>query len=968
MGNIFTSAYEKTPHLTVIDNRNQPVRTIQYYRSPDTLNETDERITYMRFNARSHLTESTDPRLFALQKNDTTTKANTTWITSLIGDVLSIDSVDAGRAVALNDCAGRPAFNISTEGLIRTWQYEDASLPGRLLTITEQAPNEQARITERFIWAGNSQAETNQNLAGRCVRHFDTAGLIQTNQFALTGVALSTSRRLLAGEVDADWQTDDQQQLSQEEFFTHTLPDATGTIVAMTDAVGNQQLQTYDRTGQLKGCWLTLTDGSTQTIIAAVVYSANGQKLSEEHGNGVVTTYLYEPETQRLIGIKAERPPGHVKGALLLQDLRYEYDPVGNIIRATNNAEATRYWRNQQVVPENSYRYDSLYQLINTTGREMANAAQQTSALPDFSTFDNATYTQYTRRYTYDRAGNLTKIQHTAPASGNNYTTLLTVSDRSNRAVLDSLTENPSQVDEYFTAGGCQKQLLPGQPLTWTARGELQKVTLIARSDEADDDERYRYDASGQRILKILTQKTSGIMQTQRVIYLPGLELHSNNTEIRHVITVGFAGTTQARVLHWENTQPSGISNNQVRYSYNNLIDSSALEVDSTGELISQEEFYPYGGTAIFAARSQLEADYKTLRYSGKERDATGLYYYGHRYYQPWAGRWLSTDPQGVIDGLNLYRMCRNNPISYFDDSGGESIPLVIHFAWEGKNIPTEALSNILFIKDFNPEFEVNIWTSRPMSIHATLDKMQHSETSAYEKYLARNYAQTINIQDTGTLYADLQKNHPQAKRLEALYHREISGVYRNYAAASDITRAALMFEKGGIYMDTDVIPANDLDTLAEVIGGAEHEGFLHAKTPKGTSNAVLASIRHSKKSSEFLEAIIKSTEALESIRPQASWTTKRSLMDENALIGRLKGTMMTTGPSVLAQLKLAGNQANMIPESIFFRRNATNTPLQKDELTSEQSLSDVVFRGLVPGFDARGVWAKARRLRRDSI
>ncbi|MGX5102966.1 RHS repeat-associated core domain-containing protein, partial [Enterobacter cloacae] len=50
--------------------------------------------------------------------------------------------------------------------------------------------------------------------------------------------------------------------------------------------------------------------------------------------------------------------------------------------------------------------------------------------------------------------------------------------------------------------------------------------------------------------------------------------------------------------------------------------------------------------------------------------DATGLYYYGYRYCQPWSGRWLSADPAGTVDGLNLFRMCRNNPVTLKDEDG----------------------------------------------------------------------------------------------------------------------------------------------------------------------------------------------------------------------------------------------------------------------------------------------------------
>ena len=61
----------------------------------------------------------------------------------------------------------------------------------------------------------------------------------------------------------------------------------------------------------------------------------------------------------------------------------------------------------------------------------------------------------------------------------------------------------------------------------------------------------------------------------------------------------------------------------------------------------------------------------KIYRYSFKERDnATGLYYYGMRYYAPWLGRWLSPDPAGTIDGPNLYAFVRGNPITLMDIGG----------------------------------------------------------------------------------------------------------------------------------------------------------------------------------------------------------------------------------------------------------------------------------------------------------
>ncbi|NAZ94671.1 hypothetical protein GL179_21495, partial [Vibrio toranzoniae] len=156
-------------------------------------------------------------------------------------------------------------------------------------------------------------------------------------------------------------------------------------VLTTIDANGNQQRVAYDVAGLLTGSWLTVKDGAEQIIVKSLACSAARQKLREEHGNGVVTTYMYEPETLRLTGIKTERPSEHESGAKVLQDLRYEYDLVGNVLNISNEAEETRFWRNQKVVPENTYAYDSLYQLVNATGRELVSRGQQGVTLPPAS-------------------------------------------------------------------------------------------------------------------------------------------------------------------------------------------------------------------------------------------------------------------------------------------------------------------------------------------------------------------------------------------------------------------------------------------------------------------------------------------------------------------------------------------------------------------------------------------------------
>jgi len=57
-----------------------------------------------------------------------------------------------------------------------------------------------------------------------------------------------------------------------------------------------------------------------------------------------------------------------------------------------------------------------------------------------------------------------------------------------------------------------------------------------------------------------------------------------------------------------------------IRYQFGNHLGSSGLELDRQGEIISYEEYYPYGATSYQAAPNQADAP-KRYRYTGRERD-----------------------------------------------------------------------------------------------------------------------------------------------------------------------------------------------------------------------------------------------------------------------------------------------------------------------------------------------------------
>src|SRR6266496_6522256 len=98
--------------------------------------------------------------------------------------------------------------------------------------------------------------------------------------------------------------------------------------------------------------------------ISNIDYNSKNQRLSVQYGNNVSTNFTYDPWTFRVSRLQTQR------NGNALQDLRYFYDPFGNITQVKDAAQQTMYFRNKRVEPSNSYTYDPIYRLTQATGRE----------------------------------------------------------------------------------------------------------------------------------------------------------------------------------------------------------------------------------------------------------------------------------------------------------------------------------------------------------------------------------------------------------------------------------------------------------------------------------------------------------------------------------------------------------------------------------------------------------------------
>jgi RHS repeat-associated protein len=179
----------------------------------------------------------------------------------------------------------------------------------------------------------------------------------------------------------------------------------------------------------------------------------------------------------------------------------------------------------------------------------------------------------------------------------------------------------------------------------------------------------YNYDNAGSRTRKVVIK---GNVREERY-YINGYEVYrkyTNNTLDYERKTLNISDDEKVFVR----TETKTGENEVVRYQYDNHLGSACLELENTGQIISYEEYHPFGTTSYRSGRNETEVSLKRYKYCGKERDEeTGLYYYGMRYYAAWLCRFVSVDPlQFKYPYYTPYQYAGNKPITFIDLDGGE--------------------------------------------------------------------------------------------------------------------------------------------------------------------------------------------------------------------------------------------------------------------------------------------------------
>jgi RHS repeat-associated protein len=614
----------------------------------------------------------------------------------MLGNAVRSTSADAGTRRTLANVLGKPIHGWDDRGFARHTVYDAEQRPTELHVDDGTI----SRLAERTVY-GEAQGDA-ANHRGRVFQVFDGAGLVTTTVYDFKGNPRSTTRQLLRDyRGPADWSANP--ALQTKVFAASTTYDALNRPETTTTDDGSVIRPGYNEAGLLETLTANLRGAAASTtFLSDVDYNAKGQRALAVYpvtdggaASSVRTTYHYDQRRFRLIGLTTTRATDSRR----LQDLAYAYDPVGNVTAIGDDALPTVFYDNQQVTADGDYTYDALYRLVEATGREHdgSGAVDLPDNFPQRKPHydsddwtrrgkthpnDKSALRRYTEIYAYDGAGNIVGVTHRA-AGGGAWTRRYEYAAASNRLLGTSLPGDP---DGTFSARYAydlhgNTVSMPHLPtMAWDADDRLHMTQRQVVTAGVGERTWHVYDAAGQRVRKV-TELQNGTIKDER-IYLGGYEVYrayngSGSVDLERETLHVMDDTRRVALVETlirKNGSVVAAPQPVVRYQFGDHLGSATLELDEHGEIISYEEYHPYGSTAYQAGRSVAEVSLKRYRFTGMERDEeSGLCYHGARYYAPWLGRWTSCDPAGMADGPSLYHYARDNPLARVDVTGGES-------------------------------------------------------------------------------------------------------------------------------------------------------------------------------------------------------------------------------------------------------------------------------------------------------
>jgi len=592
------------------------------------------------------------------------------------------------------DALGRRLSASDHLGNTRTWTYD---VLGRVLEETDALLGTSTyeydevgnivRVTDQE----NRTIEMDYDGLNQIVESRSNGGLVTRYEYDVAGCGCSSSK--LAAVVDPrgrSWRFEYDARgwlVAQHDLqggTTRFAYDAARNLVKKTHADGTFVEFEYDAANRLTR--RTLSDGYETTF----TYDDNGNTLTGTNPD-VTITYVYDA-LNRMTSMTDSRMGGKV--------IQYTYDALG--------------FRETMTDPESgltTYAYDDEHRMTGAThpgGQTIGLVYDGADRLTDV-TYPNGT----TGNYGYDDKGRVDSIEYrdstlallASMAYGYDGSDLVT-----------SLTDDDGlrvyQYDAEERLTGATQPLSPDETYTYDDAGNRTSAAsgfphLVNEADELVNvgPRTFSYDARGN-----VTQVASGgnasvftwnpdgqLVQANlpggsvaQYVYDPfGRRIEKNVDGVRtlyfydqHDVLFEYdaAGTPQARYGHSHLVDmPWIVERGGTTYAlHRDRLQSLVAVTDPTETTAASYSYDSFGNLLDLQG-----ADVTPFTYTGRQFDAeTGLYHYRARYYDPTTGRFLARDPEGMVDGTNLYSYALNAPTTYFDPQGTIAWIPILAAAW----------------------------------------------------------------------------------------------------------------------------------------------------------------------------------------------------------------------------------------------------------------------------------------------
>ncbi|MDT7827138.1 SpvB/TcaC N-terminal domain-containing protein [Pricia sp. S334] len=675
-------AHWNSPANIEIDALGRTVKAIE--RTRDSANDPMEEIaTKSRYDILGNLLEVTDAFDRKAFK----------YIYSLVPESqpLNIESIDAGLRQVIVNAAGQEVERRDGKGSLILQNQDALQRPTHFWARDDV--EQEVKLRQKLIYGDNPDANLTPgeiedgNFLGQLYQHYDEAGRITIGGYDFKGNPLETTRQVIAdGQLlsvyadapandwkiesfQVDWQQSEPNLLNSKKYKTTSNFDALNRpteVIYPEDVEGNRSRlnPVYNRAGALEQ-----VKSGAKTYVDRIAYNAKGQRTMIAYGNGLMTRYAYDEKAFRLKRLRTENytQPDNLTykpNGSPVQDFAYSYDLSGNILKIKDRISGSGTAENPDKL-DRLFTYDPLYRLRSATGRECKQDLPNPPWLDNPKCQDTSQTRGYMREYNYDAMGNMQQMKHHALGSSGFQTNRTFTAETANNR-LKKVDFGGTAFDYGYDVNGNMVQEGQARHFEWNHSDQLKAFRTQANNSEPSVHAQYLYDATGQRVMK-LVRKQGGKLEARVFIgelfehYLWDMETNiPKENSVLHVMDdQQRIALVRRGAAHPDDRGPD------IQFHLGDHLGSSNLVVDDNGSFMNREEHYPYGETSFGSFGK------KRYRFTGKERDEeSGLSYHGARYYANMIFRWISTDRTGATDGNNLYIYVLDNPISFHDPTG----------------------------------------------------------------------------------------------------------------------------------------------------------------------------------------------------------------------------------------------------------------------------------------------------------